>query len=313
MPVYNEQKYLKESIESILNQSFKDFEFIIIDDGSEDESVEVINSYSDSRIRFFKSEKKGIPNQLNFGIRNSNASLIARMDADDIANENRFEIQLRIISEHPEIDVIGSNILLLDENGTLICEKKYPELHEDIEFMMPVESAVCHPSVIMQKQVLEKNGMYNNNFQDAEDHELFLRLIYKGYKFYNVQDALLKYRLKHFRTESSRRQNSNRLSYKIGIDYLTRTNSESVKIGSNYDYYRLGLIEYYRGSIPLSRKYFINALISSENSLFKIIRYVVLTLFGQKLIDYLRKSNILPKFSLYVNKIISIDFHRIRK
>ncbi len=91
MAVYNEENYLRDSIESILNQTFTDFEFIIIDDGSTDKSSKIIESYKDNRIQFFKNEKKGIVKQLNFGINVANSQIIARMDADDIAERNRFK------------------------------------------------------------------------------------------------------------------------------------------------------------------------------------------------------------------------------
>ena len=313
MPVYNEDRYLKDAIESILNQTFDDFEFIIIDDGSEDDSTEIISSYQDSRIKFFRSENKGIVHQLNFGILNSGASLIARMDADDIAEEKRFEIQTNILNENPDIHVIGSNVVFIDENGNIICEKKYPEFHEDIEFMMPIESAICHPSVIMQKEIFEKIGYYKNGYEYAEDHELFLNLIYQGYKFYNAQATLLKYRPRFMRSDLSKIKNSNMVSYKLGVDYLNKLNKESSQSSSKYNYYfRMGLIEYYRGSLSLSRKYFINAFSISKNEIFKILRYICVTLLGQKFIDFLRKSSLLPKFSLYLNKITKIDLHRIR-
>jgi hypothetical protein len=252
--------------------------------------------------------------QFNFGIVNSSTPLIARMDADDIAEGNRFEVQLNTLQEHREVHVIGSNVLFIDENGNLICEKKYPEFHDDIEFMMPIESAVCHPSVIIRKEIFEKIGLYKRDYDYAADHELFLNFIYHGYKFYNVQDTLLRYRPRYMRTDLSRMKNSNMISYNLGIDYLNRLNLDSLQTKSQYNYYfRMGLIEYYRGSLSLSRKYFINALMSSKHEVVKILRYISVTLLGQKFIDYLRESSLLTKFSLYLNKITKIDLHRIRK
>jgi len=313
MPVYNEERYIKEALESILSQTFTDFEFIIIDDGSEDDSAEIISSYQDSRIRFFKSKNKGMVEQFNFGIHNSSASLIARMDADDIAEENRFEVQLNALFEHPELQIVGSNVNFIDEKGNLICEKKYPELHKDIEFMMPIESAVCHPSVIMRKEIFDSIGMYKIEYGYAADHELFLNLILHGYKFYNVQDTLLNYRPRFIRTDVSRMKNSNLISYKLGIEYMNKTNIGSFQSSIKYNYFfRMGLIEYYRGSLSRSRKYFIEAWMNSKNKRLKVLRYIVVTLLGQKFVNYLRKSGLLPKFSLYLNKFTNVDLHRIR-
>jgi len=314
MPVFNEERFLVAAIESILSQTFTDFEFIIIDDGSIDDSFEIIKSYQDSRIRFFKSENKGMVEQFNFGIVNSSTLLIARMDADDIAIKNRFEVQYKYLSSNPDIHIVGANIEYINEDGESIGEKKYPELHNDIEFMMPVESAVCHPVTIMRREIFDVLGLYKIEYDYAADHELFLNLIYHGYKFYNVQDTLLKYRPRFMRTDLSRMKNSNMISYKLGIDYLNRQNIKSSQSGSKYSYYfRMGLIEYYRGSLPLSRKHFINAWMSSKHKTFKILRYFSISLLGQKFINFLRKSSLLPKFSLYLNKITKIDLHRISK
>ena len=180
--------------------------------------------------------------------------------------------------------------------------------------MMPIESAVCHPVTIMRREIFDKMGLYKIEYDYAADHALFLNLIYNGYKFYNLQEILLKYRPRIIRTDTSRVGNSNMISYKLGIDYLNRLNLESSQSGSKYSYYfRMGLIEYYRGSISLSRKHFINAWMSSKHKMFKILRYISVTLLGQKIIDFLRKSSFLPKFSFYFNKITKIDLHRIRK
>jgi len=180
--------------------------------------------------------------------------------------------------------------------------------------MMPIESAVCHPATVIRRTILNESGLYKVEFGYSADHELFLRLISEGYKFHNVQDTLLKYRPRFMRADLSRMKNSNIISYKLGIDYLNRLKLESSQSSNRYSYYfRMGLIEYYRGSLSLSRKYFINAWMSSKHKMFKVLRYISVTLLGQKFIDFLRKSNFLPKFSLYLNKITKIDLHQIRK
>ncbi len=313
MPVYNEEKFLEKAIESILNQTFTDFEFIIIDDGSIDDSSKIIKSFNDTRIKFFQSENKGMVNQFNFGIVNSSSPLIARMDADDIAEENRFEIQLNTLLEHPEIQVIGSNVLFIDENDSPICEKRYPEFHKEIEFMMPIESSVCHPSVIIRKEIFDKIGFYKSDYDYAADHELFLNLVYHGYKFYNVQQTLLKYRPRFMRSDKSRMEDSNAISYRLGIDYLSNLdiNSSSKQIKYSY-YFRMGLLEYYRGSISNSRRYFFKAALNKKLKILKILRYLIVSILGQKNIVRLREKNILPRISLYINKVFKLDLHRIK-
>ena len=313
MPVFNEEKYVGKAIESILNQTFTDFEFIIIDDGSTDDSVKIIKSYKDARIKFFKSENKGMVDQFNFGILNSAAPLIARMDADDIAGQNRFEVQLDTLNKNHEIDVLGTNVLFIDEDDGVICEKKYPEFHDDIEFMMPVESSVCHPSVIMRKETVLKTGLYKNDYGYAADFALFLNMIYRGYKFYNIQQTLLKYRPRFMRTDVSRMKDSNSISYNLGVDYLNKLSTTSSGIQSEYNYYfRMALIEYYRGSMSRARQFFFKALLIRKDKALKLLRYILITLLGQRIVNSLRRK-VFPKLSLFINRTMKIDFHRIGK
>ncbi len=313
MTTYNCAPYIEQAIRSILNQTHKDFEFLIIDDGSTDKTEEIMNQFNDTRIRYIKRNHFGRSAALNYGLKNASFNTIALMDADDIAEKNRFEVQLNALQKHPEFHVIGSNVTFINEYGKIICEKKYPEFHDEIEFMMPVQSAVCNPTAIIKREIFERVGYYKIEYKYAEDHELFLNLIYHGYKFYNVQDALLKYRIRFMKTDESKTKESNLISYKLGTNYLNRLNMESSQLGSRFSYYfRMGLIEYYRGSLSISRKYFIKAFVNSKHKMFKILRYYSVTLLGQKFIDILRQSSLLPKLSLYLNKITKIDLHRIR-
>lgn len=313
MPVYNEQKFLRYSIDSILNQTFKDFEFIIIDDGSTDNSAGIIESYNDSRIRFFRSENKRMVYQFNFGISMSSAPIIARMDADDIAEKDRFEEQFYFLQQHPEIHVVGSNVLFINENTREICKKNYPQFHTDIEFMMPVESAICHPAIMIRKEVFDHVGLYNEKYDYAADHDLFLNLILNGYQFYNIQKILLRYRVRVLRKDLTRVGNSNDISYQLGINYLNKIYSNIAFKGKDYSYYyRMGLIEYYRGSISKSHSLFWLSIRLSKKHFFRIFRYFIMSLLGESLIKYLRKTKVLPWLSFYINKYLRIDLHNYK-
>jgi glycosyltransferase involved in cell wall biosynthesis len=313
MPVYNEQNYLRASIESILNQTFTDFEFIIIDDGSIDDSAEIIESYKDTRITFYKSENKGMVYQFNFCIKKASALLIARMDADDIAEINRFEEQIKFLETHPEIDVVGSNVIFINENGKMLCKKKYPENNHEIEFMMPMESAVCHPAVMIRKKVFDQLGLYDEAFGYAADHKLFLDMISSGCRFYNIQESLLKYRVRGLRKDQSRVGNSNALSYQIGVDYLNKIYSANLSNVNDYNYYyRMGLIEYYRGSIAKSRKLFLNCINISKVQFFRVSRYLLVGLLGDRIIHKLRETKILVSLSFLFNKLFKLDLHSFK-
>lgn len=313
MPVYNEERYVEKSIESILNQTFIDFEFIILDDGSTDRSVEVIKSFIDDRIKFFKSEKKGVVFQLNVGIEKSEAPFIARMDADDISELTRLEKQYIFLINNCDIDLVGTNYINIDSNGNKTGVKNYPELNDDIMFMMPVESGVCHASVLFRKSVFTATEMYRSEFESAEDHELFLRLINFGNRFHNIQEPLYRYRLYDQNHTEEKIKKQNTLSYKIGTRYLTNNYSPNYSSIEKYNFeFRMGVIEYYRGSISRARIHFIKALLVSKGKLFKNLRYLVITLLGHRIINWLREKKYLVKFSRNINNLTGFDLKKLR-
>ena len=313
MPVYNEQEYLRASITSILNQSFKEFEFIIINDGSTDDTKKIIESFTDPRIKFFNSEKKGIVKQLNYGITLAETQFIARMDADDIAESDRFEEQINYLNHHPEVHVVGSNIVFINEKGKAVSNKDYPQNHKDIEFMMPIESAVCHPAVMIRKEIFEKFSYYTERYDHAEDYELFLNLLAAGFQFYNIQKVLLKYRAPILRKNYKQNVSSNQTSYTLGVNYLNKVCQKNLTENEDYSYnYRIAMIEYYKGSIKKSRGFFFNCLRISKKHFFRITRFLLISLLGEQIIKYLRKTKVLPLLSLYVNRFLRIDFHKIK-
>lgn len=197
MPVYNGEKYLREAVESVLNQSFSDFEFIIINDGSTDDSSRILHEYqrADQRIRLIERENKGLIYSLNEGIRESSSELIARMDADDICYPDRFKLQIDFMTQAPETVVLGTLVELIDTDGYLICEFTKKTEHEEIDqqHMHGVGGAIIHPSVMMRKKALEKVGVYDESCPNAEDIDLWLKLAEVG-DISNLNEVLLLYR-----------------------------------------------------------------------------------------------------------------------
>ncbi|MCG3686180.1 glycosyltransferase [Aliarcobacter butzleri] len=195
LPVYNGEKYLKEAIESILNQTYTNFEFIIIDDGSKDSSLEIIKEYEkeDERIVAVSRENKGLIATLNEGIEKAKGKYIARMDQDDISLPNRFEEQLKIMENDKEIVVCGSWINVFGENRK---EKisKYFQYDKEIKANLIMSCCFAHPSVMMRRDAfLDNNIWYDENFKNAEDYHLWTQLARVG-KFYNIPKVLLNYR-----------------------------------------------------------------------------------------------------------------------
>lgn len=192
MPVYNGEKYLKEALESILNQTFKDFELIVIDDGSTDKSEEIIKSFSDQRIVYLDNGSNlGLSKSFNRGIQAAQGDYIARMDADDIALKERFEKQLNFLKDNPEVGVVGSNIQIMGTSKVF----KRPEKHLAIKWQCLLSTPVVHPAVMARVRVFKDNP-YNEALHNSEDFELWSRLIFdKNIKFANLQEPLLLYRV----------------------------------------------------------------------------------------------------------------------
>jgi glycosyltransferase involved in cell wall biosynthesis len=192
MPVYNAGQYLAEAIESILNQTFTDFEFLIFNDGSKDNSLEIIKSYNDSRIVLaYNGENKGYVSHLNEGIRMARGKYIARMDADDISLPQRLEKQVTFLEQNPDYVMCGSRV---DTFGLTQGTVALPLSNEEIKLKMLYITPFAHPSVMLRKSILQDNHLfYDDNVMPAEDLDLWIRLAPFG-KMYNIKESLLLYR-----------------------------------------------------------------------------------------------------------------------
>lgn len=208
MPVYNREQYLKESIESILNQTFTDFEFIIVDDQSTDSSWQIIQEYAnkDSRIVAIKNTgKKGCYPARNCGHRLAKGKYIAVMDSDDIALPQRLQTQFDFMEQNPDIDICGS---WLKSFGTEEKVTQTLEKHEDIRDLMFFSCAVPHQTAIYR--ITKQKPFYSEDYASAQDYELFCRKI-NDLKFANIHNVLLLYRIhkNQISSASTKEQNYN--------------------------------------------------------------------------------------------------------
>ncbi|NUN65843.1 glycosyltransferase [Pseudanabaena biceps] len=204
MPVYNGDKYINEAIDSILNQTFTDFELLIIDDGSTDKSLEIIKSYPDPRIRLIRNlVNLGISKSLNIGLAESLGDYVARMDSDDISLPNRLQKQIEFLNQNPDVIVLGSYIEFIDTHGNKLENldylSKYPLSHKAIIYAMLYCNPLAHPSVAFKRLEVLKLGGYRVLKEwesvSTEDYDLWLRLASQNYKFANLSDRLIKYRI----------------------------------------------------------------------------------------------------------------------
>lgn len=196
MSVYNGEKYLTEAIESILNQTFSNFEFIIVDDGSTDSSLSIIQAYmeKDDRIVLISRDNKGLPYSLNEAISVSKANYIARMDADDISLPERLETQLAVMENNPDIGVCGAWAYFFREIPSRKKIMRHPEDHASLIIRLLFSVCFIHPVVMIRKSVLNQlDYVYNEDFRNSQDYELWSRIAEKT-RFYTVQKPLLFYR-----------------------------------------------------------------------------------------------------------------------
>ncbi|MFQ5454935.1 MAG: glycosyltransferase family 2 protein [Nitrospirota bacterium] len=194
MGVYNGDKYLKESIGSILNQSFRDFEFIIINDGSTDKTGEILEGYNDERLTIIKQEEnKGLTFSLNIAIDYMRGRYIARMDADDISLPERLEKQVQFLEDYSEYGLVGVTDEVIDKNGKTIGIE--PRLLEDKEIKkgLILGNQFCHGSVMFRREIIEKIGKYDYSLRYSQDYEFWLR-VSRIYKIANLPDILYRRR-----------------------------------------------------------------------------------------------------------------------
>jgi glycosyltransferase involved in cell wall biosynthesis len=195
LAVYNGANFVSEAVKSILNQTFSDFELIIINDGSSDNSERVLNFFNDPRIIRIKNERNlGLIRSLNAGIKIARGEYIARMDADDVSIQNRLEKQVEFLENNKNIGVLGTAVYCIDKKGLIISELIQPLSHEAIIWKMCFECALIHPTVMMRRNILPEDGPYSLEFRHIEDTELWMRLAEKV-RFANLPDILHKYRL----------------------------------------------------------------------------------------------------------------------
>lgn len=213
MPVYNGEKYLAEAIESILKQTFSDFELIIINDGSTDNSLQVMRTYQkrDSRIRLVTRENRNLVTTLNEIVDLARGKWFARMDQDDISLPNRFERQLQWL-EKTGADLCGTWIQFFGVGDRRIWQTF--ETDEAIKIDMLFKCPIAHPSVFMKSELIKKIR-YNKNWEKAEDYELWVRAAMADWKMTNVQEVLLMYRRHNeqisFATSNKQRKLTNKV------------------------------------------------------------------------------------------------------
>jgi len=194
LPVYNADKYVSEAINSILEQSFADFELIIINDGSTDNSLDIIKKFRDNRILFIDQPNKGLIDTLNIGLSLSKGKYIARMDADDIAHPKRFEFQLKAFREDEQLVVCSGGIIAVSLDGYR-KKRYYPLSDADMRTELLFNSSIVHPLAMFDGDIVRKNNIrFDRNYKFCEDYKFFYDLSKYG-NIKNIPKFLLSYRV----------------------------------------------------------------------------------------------------------------------
>ena len=223
MPVLNgNSEHLKLAIESILQQSMKNFEFIIIDDGSNQQTKQLLNTYcaQDDRIRIITNEDNiGIARSLNYGISLAKGEIIARHDADDIAEITRLQLQLDMLTENQSIVGCFSAVKHINMLGEVIAEFPVSETSQTIAAELFLNSRLCHPTMFMYKYAIDKVGGYPLT-QYAQDYALYTKMIRQGYAFGGINKTLVRYRITEGGVAQSKRDVQLSIASEIAFNHV---------------------------------------------------------------------------------------------
>ncbi len=200
LPFYNNEKYIRKSLMSILNQSYKNWFLILINDASTDNSLKIVNEVlkskkiSKKKYKLILNKKNlGITKSLNKALKISKSKYIARADADDFYHKDRFKIQLSYLNKNTDIDVVGSNANIVDLNDRVIEKIEMPYLDIDIKKSLIFRNTFFHSSIVAKLNFFKKNKFYNKNYKNAQDYDLWLRS-FNNSKYSNIKNYLIFYR-----------------------------------------------------------------------------------------------------------------------
>lgn len=224
LTVYNGERFIAQTLDSVLAQTFTDWRLIVVDDLSTDRTAEIVEAYvaRDPRILLVKGEHKGIAAAANIGLMHVTAPLVARLDGDDIALPERLQVQLDYLQQHPDVLAVGSDVMLIDEHNKPLRRRKAPTGWEHIREILKTRNCMCHPSATIRTEALRRIGGYRDKFKNSLDYDLWLRISEIG-KIENISQDLLLYR-RHASQVSASGNAHRQTIYSVGAatDYFLR-------------------------------------------------------------------------------------------
>jgi glycosyltransferase involved in cell wall biosynthesis len=290
MTTLNSARFIEEAVESIIAQTYRHWEMIIVDGGSTDETIPIIQKYTDPRIRLFECKGLRRSAQLNYAIRKAFGEIIAIMDSDDIALHERIDLQLQYLRSHDDVSIVGSWAEYVDEKGGFLAINRRPIEHEEIIKNLFSFGQPSLSSIMFKKQTIIENSQYfNESLQGLEDIEWYLR-VSSLVKFAVIPKVLMKFR----QTKNSLSRVKNTANEKIFIDCVNAYYSQIPKDGnSQTSKPLLGIAHYYYGVTGTARKLLLQSLLKDGVSL-QILRYLIpAVLFPGALLNALRGNSII--------------------
>jgi glycosyltransferase involved in cell wall biosynthesis len=290
IPTYNRAHLIKDSISSLLNQTYKNLQIIVVDDGSTDNTQEVARQFNDSRIEYYKIEHSGVSKASNYALAKAQSNIIVRLDSDDYCDPHRIQTQYSFYKQNEgRYGVIGSNFYVVDINKNSMLKAVYPEKHKKIYNQLPRKCCLSAPTVLYRKDIVLEVGGYNQNKKAAEDWELYLRLLDKT-KFYNIQKFLVSLR-KHDNNLSSPNELFNKENLEVPVQYFKKVISEerdNKKLAKAY--FDMGYFYYYDNQLSNALECFEEAVKRYPYNL-QYLRYFIPNKYLQGLLEYSRKHN----------------------
>jgi len=232
MSVHNGETFLRPALESLLSQTFDDFELVVVDDASTDETPAILAEYQarDDRIRILRNEtNRQLPASLNRGLEACRASLVARADADDVYEPERIARQVEFMRSHPEVGLVSSNVRAIDTIGRVLFETHHPVEHAGIRLRMNYRCPINHPATMFRRDLVVEVGGYNPDAVWAEDIELWKRLV-RHTRFANVETPLVRYRQHETSETNTRPDAGDQLSLKVRQELLARYLDQQVSL-----------------------------------------------------------------------------------
>ena len=305
MAINRDDGLLSETINSILSQTYKDFEFLIINDGTDNGVIETVSKYKDIRIKLIDIPKLGLTKALNHGLKQASGSYIARQDGGDISDLNRLKNQIEFLDNNPEVELVGTWISEYSEFGNHLGNIEFPSTDIELKKRLPFQNVFCHGSVMLNTKVVKILGGYREQFIKAQDYDLWLRISEK-FIVANIDEVLYKRtvsrnsitietkKIQMAYAEIARkcfdaRQQGKNEPLNLLNNIQINNNMNSKKITDSNYYFYCGRTCFARRMMKQGRVYFIKSILSNP---FKIINllYLIFSILPEPILDVVVKT-----------------------